>query len=181
MAVKGMRIAFVTLVLLATAACTSAPDSLEESATAEGHQSDAIQFDSMAEWGDAMVSCLHDEGWPSARTPDGGLSIEVPDLTVDQREAFMAASDKCDAAVGPAPNSAPLSADDIRELYAHLVGSIDCIEALGFHVTSQPPSEGVFVDDYLSGEAPWSPFNDVVAEATGEEWDRLNEVCPQWP
>jgi len=135
----------------------------------------------MEEWIVGVVECLHDSGWPSAELNSTGDGINVRDLTAEQRGDFRGAHDLCVELAGDAPNSAPLGEDEVRQLYAHLVAMVTCIEELGYEVRSTPPSESVFVQTYLSGEPPWSPYVDLDASMNPSDWDELNRRCPQAP
>ena len=135
----------------------------------------------MQEWIAGVVACVQDAGWPTAELNSTGDGISVPDLTAQQREDFRRAHDVCAERAGEAPNSAPLSEDQVRELYAHLVEMVDCIEDRGYEVASEPPSETVFVETYLSGEPPWSPYVGLDTSMSPSDWDELNRLCPQAP
>ena len=77
---------------------------------------------------------------------------------------------------GPQPNTEPMTEDGARSQYAALIQSKACLEKLGYSI-SDPPSETKFVDDYLGGQEPWSPFSEV--PDLGAKWDEVNKTCPQ--
>ena len=69
-----------------------------------------------------------------------------------------------------------MTEDGARSQYAALIQSKACLEKLGYSI-SDPPSETKFVDDYLGGQEPWSPFSEVAD--LGAKWDEVNKTCPQ--
>lgn len=185
-----LSLALMTALAVAIAGCsaettdtpTSEPSHDQvQSSDSSGPQPTA-KHETLEEWNEAVIRCLHDEGWTSARlTTDGnGVGLEVPEVTAEQRPAFQLVLDQCNSAAGAPPNSDPLSEAEISEIYTHLLGAVVCLEEQGFNVAEPPPSEAVFMEDYLSGEPPWSPFLGLPAMSQ-TEWDSLMSACPQTP
>lgn len=126
-------------------------------------------------WIAAMAGCLRDAGWDVAVGPAGD-SYHANNLSGEQRPAYIEAEAACEAEVGPPPEVEPLSQAEIREHYRFLLDARECLIGLGYSI-SEPPSEDAFVESWTTG--PWSPFNDVVEVVTTEEWERINDACPQ--
>lgn len=108
----------------------------------------------------------------------GGLAID--NLPSEQREAFISANKACEKAAGRSPNDVPMTAQRAKRIFQHLIGSAKCLAAEGYP-SAEPPSESKFVDDYLSGRPPWSPFLDVPSSISDEAWHALLRKCPQDP
>lgn len=131
----------------------------------------------MSQWIERVTGCLQNAGWDV--TPDlaqDGYEIGV--VPESQKGAFEQSQKDCRAEAGPAPNSGPLTAEYVSALYDHMVKMKACLADHGY-ATSDPPSKSVYIDDYLSGRAPWHPFAEVPASIPQEEWSALNEDCPQ--
>lgn len=148
------------------AGCSSAEKPPESTAT------------SIQAWTERVASCLVDKGWTDVVVGADGQSIQSDSLRASQREAFTRDRVACEDAAGFQPGSEAPTDDDLRAQYAALVDSAACLRDLGYE-TSDPPSVQVWVDSYRAGEAPWSPFTDIVPNVSPEEWDRIQRACPQ--
>lgn len=126
-------------------------------------------------WMAQMVGCLRQAGWDVVLAPAGD-SYQLPNLSGEQRPAFIEADAACQEQVGPPPAPEELSEAEIREHYRFLLDARQCLVDLGYSI-SDPPSEDAFVESWTTG--PWSPFNEVVEVVSPEEWARINEECPQ--
>ncbi|GGL39228.1 hypothetical protein GCM10012283_22150 [Phycicoccus endophyticus] len=120
---------------------------------------------------------MHDAGWTGVSIAATGDGIAVDSLPTNQRSSFQNAVRECESKAGPQPNAKPLTEERVKSQYVALVKSKACLERLGYSI-SDPPSEEKFVDDYLGGREPWSPFNDV-ADLSASKWDEVNRTCPQ--
>lgn len=129
----------------------------------------------MGTWLNAVATCLRDRGW-AVTVDEAFLSIEATGAG-EQGEAFAAANTECAAAAGPQPNAAPMTVDEIGQQYDYLVQMKACLEAQGYSV-SEPTSRTRFIDDYLSGNPPWSPYVDLKG-LTPAEWRSVLLACPQ--
>lgn len=127
------------------------------------------------EWVALQVDCLRQLGWDAVAHDDG---LEVPSVTAEQREAFMADRDRCHEETGLLPPPELLTEDQIRLVYTHLVGTKACLEAEGYEI-SEPPSVEQFVEVYYTDT--WHPYGDLTGGMGPGEWERLNDVCPQSP
>lgn len=160
--------------LLAGLTACGTQEDLQASDGADGRPAQTV-------WVQAVVECLQKEGWPDARATADGL--EVPSVTPDQQDAFKTIRTDCERRAGPMPATEPLSMEDIDRIHGHLVASQACIEAQGFELRAgAPPSRQAFIDVYLSGNSPWSPFVGLDDQLTSaSDWDELIAACPQLP
>ena len=157
------------LVLLLGAGCGDRADEPNPSATLTATDQHA--------WVTRVVECLHQTGWDDASVTPDGSGIQLDHLPAAQRAAFTAARTACEESAGPQPNATPLTRADVEALYDQMLAARACLTELG-HTSTEPPSKAQFVDDYLSGQAPWNPYSELSA-LDQEEWARINEVCPQ--
>lgn len=134
---------------------------------------------SMPQWLERVQTCLEEEGWEvSVDYEQNGIAID--NLPTDQQAAYRAADEACEKAAGRAPNDVPMTAERAKEIFRHLIKAATCLEDEGYP-SSEPPSESKFVDDYLSGNPPWSPFLEVPDSISEDEWRALLRKCPQEP
>lgn len=133
----------------------------------------------MDKWLTTLKACLSDAGWET-NVDFAQNAISPISLPEDQNDAFMSASQNCEQQVGKAPNDVPMTIDSAAAIYDHLVEMRSCLLTNFHYETSQPPARSVFVDDYLAGRAPWSPYLDLPDRAlSGAEWQQINIKCPQ--
>lgn len=123
----------------------------------------------------ALRDCLTGAGYPTES--NGGVNVPS-----GNEDAFALAQYTC-AVQYPVPEryTKTWSDKEIRLQYAWTVDFvIPCLEDRG-HPISDPPSESVFVDSWLS--APYFPFAQVsltVAEGNfNQAWTELEDACPQ--
>lgn len=139
----------------------------------------------MSAFNEALAACLRESGWPDARVAGDGIAI--PSMTAAQADDLRVAREACGAEMGSAPNDVPLTQDRAREIYAHQLQTVMCLQNQGYAFTTSPPSEEVFVASLLAlaernglvEEAPWSPYEDLPEGLSQDEWDEVNERCPQ--
>ncbi len=121
----------------------------------------------------ALADCLTTKGWKTVivESAEGFIGFEIPGLTGDQNDEFMAADRACRGEIGVIDsNPDPMA---IRAHFRHLLWAKDCLENLGYEI-SEPPSVQVFVE---SLGAAWSPHDDL---SPGQEgWVAANRACPQ--
>ena len=131
----------------------------------------------MSQWLSKVANCMHGAGWDVTVDADQN-GIEMDTLPSSQRGPFRESLAKCERESGPQPNETPITADVAANIYKHLVSMKACLADHGVS-TSEPPSQAAFVDDYLSGQAPWSPYSEI-PDDTGEARRReLYRDCPQ--
>ncbi len=124
-------------------------------------------------WGRVYQRCLIEAGLPAVLDPDGGVRTNYPK---EQRDAASEAFERCtevaDAAVPHDPP--PASEADWQELYDFEIALAECLARYGF--TSDPPSFERWMD---SGGEAWSAYNAVPQGLSDEEWNGINNACPQ--
>ncbi len=124
-------------------------------------------------WGRVYQQCQVEAGLPAVLDPDGGVRTNYPR---EQREVaedvFERCSDVADAAVPPPPP--PASEAEWRELYDFEIALAECLARYGF--TSDPPSFDRWMD---SGGEVWSAYNAVPSGLSDDEWNGINNACPQ--
>lgn len=122
-----------------------------------------------------VVRCLRDAGW-TAQTNEAGTELTVDDVSGEQRLRLVEDREQCRWEIGVPPPLPELTTDEIESLYDQALRVRECLEAEG-HPGDPPPSRDVFVEQYPTGPE-WWPYR-AVGEVSEEEWERLNEVCPQ--
>lgn len=154
-----------------SAPSSAAPTSIATPAAAPMH-------DTMESWLTAVQSCMAAEGWEvTVDLPQNGIGANPPP---SQMEVFRGALKACMQESGTSPNQIPVTPESAADYYDHMLVTKDCLEARGI-TASEPPSKATFMDDYLAGRAPWSPYADVPKDLTEAEWEDLNLECPQAP
>lgn len=133
----------------------------------------------MESWVTGVAACMQESGWDVQADAQLG-SISNDTLPVQQRSSFKQALRGCEKAAGPQPNADSPSRDRVVAIYAHLVKMRSCLSANGFS-SDEPPSEGAFVDEYLSGRAGWNPYNQLPPTLSQAAFEELERQCPQTP
>lgn len=140
------------------------------------------RYISPEEYATVMVPCLTEQGIPVRALADGGIAFDdiPPEQALLQAEAMY----RCDVRFPTHPLFAePLDDEQLRRLYGYLVGDLTaCLEAEGY-ASSPPPTVETFIASYSDPNAEvWTPYPvDDPRLQQPEEWDRLNEICPQAP
>lgn len=136
---------------------------------------DVVRYVDTPERDATLRDCLTEAGYPTES--NGGVNVPS-----GNEEAFALAQYTC-AVQYPVPEryTRTWSDKEIRLQYAWTVDFvIPCLEDRG-HSISDPPSESVFVDSWLSD--PYFPFAQVslaVAEDNfNQAWAELEDACPQ--
>lgn len=124
-----------------------------------------------------QADCLRAAGW-DAQVNAAGDGLSVASLPQEQRPAFMQALTECKERIGLPPPAEPLGDSEIRATYRYWLEMRECLMDLGYTI-SEPPSQDAFVESWSTG--PWSPYNDVVDQASEGDWEELNRKCPQVP
>lgn len=165
-----LRAAAIAAAALSITACSPAGGRSAASPSSTAPQT-------MGAWISDVVGCLQSQGWDVKADPVQ-MSINADTLPRSQVSAFKKASADCEQQAGPQPNDTPITAAKATQIYEHLLATKSCLEEHGFS-TSEPPSRGAFVDDYLNGRAPWTPYSDVRRDVSEDKWQELNRECPQ--
>lgn len=133
-------------------------------------------------WPAAQISCLAEAGFTAAPLAGGGYTIPG-DIPAEQVDALDLASWNCEwmYPIDPRRND-PLSQDKARALYRHLVDvTAPCIEGLGYAVP-EPPSEDVWLSQYVAGEQRWDPVAALAAAGLDQDaFGEALEACPPQP
>jgi hypothetical protein len=134
------------------------------------------RFIEPSDYGRVLAECVREQGFAADETFDGGVAYgEVPD---DQRVALAEAIYRCEVAypVHPRHLTRPANEGDLRREYDYQVNEVlPCLHAEGYDV-EPPPTWEVFRDSDPS--ARWHPYAHVDPPSE-EEWQRINQVCPQ--
>ncbi len=131
----------------------------------------------LQEYASAQVECLQGAGYEVGFTEDGeGVAypaISDPAL----QESFNLAVYTCELEYPVQQRyMVPLTAEGLKILYAYRTGElITCLEGLGYTVSSEAPSETVFVQ---SG-GMWSPYDTVAIRP--DDVKQTYADCPQTP
>jgi hypothetical protein len=141
-----------------------------------------VRFIEAGEYASVRVSCLAQQGFPEVvAMRDGGVDYRA--VSPDQAQAMEEAAYRCAVAYPVHPTYfTPHTEELIRVVYDYRVGELlGCLAREGYVVDDPPPSWDTFLADYRAEDRhPWSPY-DFFVVGTEDEWQRLNEVCPQNP
>ncbi len=137
-----------------------------------------VRFIEHWEYGEVHSQCVREQGFDAQPTFDNGVTYE--DVPPEQGLALHEAIYRCQVAYPVHPRySLPWTEEMIRTLYDYYVDElVPCLIAEGY-----PSQEAPSWDSFLAGyntEHQWVPY-DVVSVDSEEEWQRINEVCPQSP
>jgi hypothetical protein len=140
------------------------------------------RYISPEQYATVMVPCLTEQGIPVRALADGGIAFD--DIPQEQALLQAEAMYRCDVRFPTHPLFAePLDDEQLRRLYDYLVNDLTaCLENEGY-ASSSPPTIETFIASYSDPNAEvWTPFPvDDPQLQQPEEWDRLNEICPQAP
>ena len=122
----------------------------------------------------ALANCLTTKGWKTVirEWEEGSIGFEIPGLTEEQNDEFMAADRACRSEIGiidPTPDPKTM-----RAHFRHMLWAKECLEDLGYDI-SDPPSVEVHLE---SLGAAWSPHEDLSHLSRGA-WNAANRACPQ--
>jgi hypothetical protein len=113
--------------------------------------------------------CMRELGWNSTVEDDGGVTVHVPE---GQSEAYEAARDRCDELIG-ANDRPDLTDDQLREVYAAMVATRDCLVGLGYELPAAPSEQS-----FTEIKGAWTPYVDLVDDPARDHEDTL-KACPQ--
>ena len=127
------------------------------------------------DWTRNMSQCLQEKGWDVAVTPDGAIHMDLPQ---EQGAPYDEDDKTCEEHFGY--DVAPVyTDDDVREIYAKVVATAECIAEQGYD-PGDPPSEQTFVEQVQSDTGGWDPYSDLYPHRMGvEEYYELIEKCPR--
>jgi hypothetical protein len=141
---------------------------------------DLVRFIRPEEYGRVHAACIQEQGFSATETFDGG--VEFGEIPPEQARAQAEAVYRCDVQfpVHPAYLQ-PWSDSQIRTLYDYYVEELTpCLTAAGYPV-DPPPTWETFRDTYDT-DSQWVPYRAVTVTDYGpEEWQEINEQCPQGP
>lgn len=122
-------------------------------------------------------ACFEAHGFAVVDDGEGSWGVEEP-VSAAGQEDFQRAFDEC---VELFPETVPMSEEEVRIHFAALLDVASCLDELGYPQQAPPPSEDVFVSDYLrvqegSGDdSLWHPYQAVPSQALAD----IEDVCPQ--
>ena len=131
----------------------------------------------LQEYASAQVECLQGAGYEASLTEDGeGVTYPVISDPALQ-ESFNLAIYTCELEYPVQQRyMVPLTDEGLKMLYAYRTGElITCLEGLGYNVSSEAPSETVFVQ---SG-GMWSPYETLAIRS--DDVKQTSADCPQPP
>lgn len=146
--------------------CTATPEVSSPPVTEIGGENDKVVRD--------IVDCLHESGW----------AVELDELTdsyefvgsASQADAYGAARDACVTEATAGATFAPLTDEQLSEIYEYEAWTAECLRNEGVDVP-QIPSEQEFTDRYRSTD-PWLAYN-FIGERSESSYRALLEACPQ--
>ena len=139
-----------------------------------------IRWVKPAEWAQAQVDCMAEQGFEST-TKQGGIAY--PETPPEQATALAVAMYFCQASFPVDPRiNLPLPRDRAEIQFRYLVDTVaPCVRTLGVAV-SEPPTFDVWFSAYATRKEHWDPYGDVLRTAHPEELDalldRVYEQCP---
>lgn len=189
--------------VLATVGCTSAPHTAEtpslevgdlDQATLDYLKAEAdalaaqfgiddppevepVRLIRLQEFAPTRVACLQDAGYDVGFTQDGEGITYPPISDPALQKSFNLAVYICELQYPVQMRyNAPLTAEGLKMLYAYRSGElVTCLEGLGYSVSSEVPSETVFVQS----DGEWSPYQGLAVRS--EDMKQLFAECPQTP
>lgn len=137
-----------------------------------------VRFIESSEYGEVHAECIREQGFGAEATFDHG--VEYDPVPPEQGVALHEAIFRCQVAYPVHPRySLPWTDEMIRTLYDYYVDElVPCLTAEGYTLQEAPSWES-FLADYGT-ERTWTPYA-VVDAGTPEEWQQINETCPQGP
>jgi hypothetical protein len=142
-----------------------------------------VRYISPDDWGRVHAQCFRDHGIDAAETFDGGISFErVPEDLPDRERVIQEAEYRCLVMYPVHPRyRQPLSPAQIRVIYDYYIDSlVPCLRRRGLGIPDPPEWETFLARFETSHE--WTPYQFVTwASYSDEEWQALNEDCPQHP
>ncbi|WP_168627206.1 hypothetical protein [Cryobacterium sp. BB307] len=139
-----------------------------------------VRLISVNEANTVWSDCMHEQGYNVFVTFDGGQAAPV-DLPESQYEAYELANYICYARYPVDQSTIPVFGDEqINILYSYYVDHlVPCLEANGYPI-EYVPSKATFRATFESDQ--WAPYGAVdAARISDEDWQSLNESCPQRP
>lgn len=136
-----------------------------------------VKLVTLDEWASAQISCLKGAGYDVSETSDG-QGIHYPRITDPAlSKSLNLAIYTCEVKYPTQQKyMAPLSPTQLKSLYEYRVGPLSkCLSKLGYHSSSTPPSETVFVQD----GGMWSPYDGM--GISQNDVKRVFKACPQTP
>lgn len=115
----------------------------------------------LAEHGDKIRQCLEDQGFTTVDVADGSGRWEVDQGGLDEA-TFEGVLKKCGESAGEVP-IAPVTPEEASGMYDLNLEVKACLEAKGVTVPD-PPSRAEWVETFLSGEPPWTPYSEPGVE-----------------
>lgn len=117
-----------------------------------------------------VAACVREQGF-DAEVTDDGFGIRYRFGSAANEEAGEAVVRVCEDQYEEYYVERRLTREE--EYYKNLAVA-DCLRSEGYSIPPAPSLE-TWLDSYAEG--PWIPYDYVFA--TGEEWARLNRLCPQ--
>lgn len=156
---------------------------LEDNATSMAEQMgisdppkvDLVRMITLEEWQSTQIECLTEAGYDVGETTDG-QGIKYPEPTDDAMASSLNLAIYTCEMKYPVEQKymAPLSTDQLEELYAYRTGELlECLEDEGYPVSDDPPSETVFIQS----KGAWSPYESI--SIAQNDAQRVNDNCPQ--
>jgi hypothetical protein len=113
----------------------------------------AHDADLIAEHNDRMHACYEDHGVTVTRAGDDRWTLD----NGGDVDLLIQISKECADEVGPPPIRPP-DEIDARHMYDLALRQAQCLRDLGLDV-SEPPSRESWVDTFLAGDPPWTPYD----------------------
>lgn len=161
--------------MIAIAGCDRASTEAMPTSNADSSRGAVSSEDSLATqaaMADFLEACLKESGFETVR--DGpAVGVRVAPA---QQEQYSKMLEECSVEMHDRFPDPPLLRGSA--FYNALVEAQKCLADLGFNFTS-PPTLDSFLDDLDSGRPPWSPFLELPPWVVGDEWERVNQTCPQ--
>lgn len=123
-----------------------------------------------AEQDDRAMACMRELGYEVKPSAEDATGWEITKPGMDDEE-FSEQLDGCYAAAGSVPD-VPVTAAEAAGMYDLTLELVACLTARGAQV-SEPPSRAQWVETFLSGAPPWTPY-----EQPGLHTEHSSE-CPE--
>lgn len=127
-------------------------------------------------WATFVKSCMEEQGWQVRVINE--REVEPQGVNADQAATYQGVLNACTESyesVNPPP---PITTETVRDLYRQELATMGCLQKLGIQV-DPPPSEQVYLDEFLAQKfSNWSAYAHV-AEGTDLPLDEVEKRCPQ--
>ncbi|MFQ5523645.1 MAG: hypothetical protein ACE5F5_08710 [Acidimicrobiia bacterium] len=124
---------------------------------------------------EAIEECLRENAVTSIRRVPNGGGFVGEGVTERDEQIMQGCKSEVFARYLDWPPPSPQTPAEHRVFYELYLEMADCVRGLGYAV--KVPS----FDSYLDSGGNWYPYDELPDHLSRQEWDAINETCPQNP